>query len=598
MNEMNANLYNNFYLCLKKGRSYPQKTPCHAHTLHRLSPHLHLQTTTHIPMTYTIISALKETLTQSQNSQLKTENLEHCQEALHYLTQKLHINEFQAIVLSIVINNDEEIYTSEISSHLDISLLEFLLHTPDIDDLVNRKYLRRIIESDEVHPSYKIQKTAMDALMHNEDYTAPSRHCDNPIQFLISINTLKDSYHHIDMCDEEFQSELLLLTLENQHLPLCQAIKGMDIVDQVIYYQCVFNLFTNNKEVTELTGIAIRHYGPIYNSMMEAFLTVQFPLLTQGIVTFTNEEKTAIRLSPDICAYLQKEFHQFRMYQKSRKETKSKEDEPVHNLINYKSISSQNLFYNPTEAAAINKLTDALQVENFHQVQKRLQSHKMSPGLTCLFYGAPGTGKTATVYQIAHATQRHILQIDFAQIRSKWVGDSEKNIREIFAQYQLRCQEEEHLPILLINEADGLISRRIANIKYTHDKDENVLQNIMLEEMEQFQGILIATTNLQDNLDRAFERRFLYKIQFHQPTLDTQQKIWQSRFPEITPEEAHTLSQQYNFSGAQIENITRKHLIENALTGETTSLFLLQNYCNQEIMESQSNLKPISGFRR
>ncbi len=127
--------------------------------------------------------------------------------------------------------------------------------------------------------------------------------------------------------------------------------------------------------------------------------------------------------------------------------------------------------------------------------------------------------------------------VDLSETKSKWDGESEKQVKGIFDNYRelLQCTFPE--PILFINEADGLLLQRLnigkasCNISHTHNR----IQNILLQELERFKGILIATTNLTDNLDKAFEQRFLLKIDFPRPDAMVRQQIWLSKLPELNP---------------------------------------------------------------
>ena len=121
------------------------------------------------------------------------------------------------------------------------------------------------------------------------------------------------------------------------------------------------------------------------------------------------------------------------------------------------------------------------------------------------------------------------------------------------------------------------------------------MQNIILEELENLDGILIATTNLTCNFDGAFERRFLYKIEFNKPSIEAKSSIWKSMIPELNDSEASMLAERYDFSGGQIENIARKNVVDMILTGEEMSVESLCNYCNAEIMGKSTNRRPI-GF--
>ncbi|MDR0823373.1 MAG: hypothetical protein LBN20_06320, partial [Endomicrobium sp.] len=126
------------------------------------------------------------------------------------------------------------------------------------------------------------------------------------------------------------------------------------------------------------------------------------------------------------------------------------------------------------------------------------------------------------------------------------------------------------------------------------EKSENTIQNIILQEVENLDGILIATTNLTQNLDKAFERRFIYKIEFHKPSLDARKHIWQSIIPTLSDTDAQSLSHSYDFSGGQIENIARKRTVDNIISGEEPNLDKLISFCNEEMFD-KSVVKKI-GF--
>ena len=124
------------------------------------------------------------------------------------------------------------------------------------------------------------------------------------------------------------------------------------------------------------------------------------------------------------------------------------------------------------------------------------------------------------------------------------------------------------------------------------------MQNIILQEIETLDGILIATTNLTSNLDDAFERRFLFKIEFNKPNTEVKTKIWTSMLgDDISIEDAHRLANNYDFSGGQIENIARKCAIEYILSVEKATFDELNEFCKQEFLNSKRERKPI-GFIR
>ena len=104
----------------------------------------------------------------------------------------------------------------------------------------------------------------------------------------------------------------------------------------------------------------------------------------------------------------------------------------------------------------------------------------------------------------------------------------------------------------------------------------------MLQEMETFDGILIATTNLINNLDAAFERRFLYKIKFEKPDIEAKGEIWRSLMPMLTKDDAKMLASEFDFSGGEISNIARKCFINELLFDSSTSLEQIREVCSQE----------------
>ena len=256
-------------------------------------------------------------------------------------------------------------------------------------------------------------------------------------------------------------------------------------------------------------------------------------------------------------------------------------------LKNHDSIKEKSLFFNTSEQEQIERLTSLLSTENLPSVQERLEEQGMRKGFACLFYGAPGTGKTETVLQIARQTGRDLMQVDIAGLRDKWVGESEKNIKEVFARYRNLCQTCEVMPILFFNEADAIINQRTENVEHSVDKMDNAMQNIILQEIEDLDGILIATTNLTSNLDRAFERRFLYKVEFHKPDTDVKTKIWRSMLKDISADDARQLASHFDFSGGQIENIARKRTVDYILSGKFASLDEIEGYCRAELLSGK-----------
>ena len=178
-----------------------------------------------------------------------------------------------------------------------------------------------------------------------------------------------------------------------------------------------------------------------------------------------------------------------------------------------------------------------------------------------------------------------------------WVGESEKNMKKIFDEYATACKEFSETPILLFNESDALINKRI-KIGTSVDSMQNALQNILLQELENFEGIFIATTNLLGNLDEAFNRRFLYKLQLNKPEYETRKKIIESLLPHLTNDEINELAKDHELSGGQLENIYRKSEMQSILKGSYPEFSELKKMIEQELISNKVSRIEIKGFNQ
>ena len=267
-------------------------------------------------------------------------------------------------------------------------------------------------------------------------------------------------------------------------------------------------------------------------------------------------------------------------------------EEKLADVLSHEKLTKKQLFFPKDIQRQVDELASFLQTDNYQKIHDRMKENGFRCGFACLFYGSPGTGKTETVYQLAQQTGRDIMVVDVPQLKSMWVGQSEKNVKALFDRYREQVKRAKLTPILLFNEADAIIGKRKNGAENAVDKMENSLQNIILQEMEQLDGIMIATTNLQENMDKAFERRFLYKIKFEKPDAKVRKQIWQQMIPEINEPDAARLAEAFDFSGGQIENIARKYSINSILHGDIDNpLDILTSYSNEERIQAQTGRK-------
>lgn len=257
----------------------------------------------------------------------------------------------------------------------------------------------------------------------------------------------------------------------------------------------------------------------------------------------------------------------------------------IKQLVSHEKVMPKRLFFEPNLQRQLSMLTESLREEHYAQLRGRLQEKGLPTGVAALLYGLPGTGKTESVWQLAQQTGRDILHVDISATKTCWFGESEKLIKEVFENYRHLCGQSKLKPILFFNEADAVFSKRKDANSSNVAQTENAIQNIILEEMERLDGILIATTNMADNLDKAFERRFLFKIRFDKPSLETKSSIWRDKLPTLQEAEANKLASRFDFSGGEIDNVVRKATMEEILQGTTPTLEHLITLCEEERIE-------------
>src|SRR5262245_61159033 len=185
------------------------------------------------------------------------------------------------------------------------------------------------------------------------------------------------------------------------------------------------------------------------------------------------------------------------------------------------------------------------------------ERHASGRGLTFNFAGLPGTGKTICAEAVAHALGMKLLVVDYAEAESMWVGETPKNISRIF-----RSAADQDA-VLFFDEADAIATRRSTGGMLPHDREMNLTVNVLLRELEAFNGIVIFATNLAANFDPAFERRIRTHVLFEMPGLEERAKIWRlqihpTKTPLASDVDFKRLAERYAVSGGDIKNAVIK----------------------------------------
>jgi hypothetical protein len=206
-------------------------------------------------------------------------------------------------------------------------------------------------------------------------------------------------------------------------------------------------------------------------------------------------------------------------------------------------------------------------------------------GISALFAGISGTGKTMSAEVLAHALQLDLYRIDLSSVVSKYIGETEKNLRRIFD------AAEASTVILLFDEADALFGKR-SEVKDSHDRYANMEVSYLLQRMEAYQGLAILTTNLKDSLDTAFLRRIRFVVKFPFPDATQRQTLWQKVFPSQTPTHAldfHKLAK-LNVAGGNIRNIALNATFMAASQGEPVQMRHLRDAAYSEYTKLEKTL--------
>lgn len=510
------------------------------------------------------------------------------------LAKKYGFTPMQSYIIAIIIDQGNEINSREIANVLSIPNAVMMRHEACLEELVQRRVLRKVkgFRSRGIY-NYELRPDARKAFCENmalDDVLPTEITVDS---FIKELNTTftdaeEEFIDKDEMCDR--LSEIL------------EKYASLNVVKMIVDYQLDPNsqyilLALLNKSCEDESASwplfelnEIISDSRLANRIARSIFGGSHELVRKDVIEFVSEDGMAGIDRIVLSSESKKRFSEEMGF------VYKEVVQNIKGLTHADSITQKSLFYNNRETTEVNRLRELLTSEHFAEVQQRLEEAGMRKGFACLFYGSPGTGKTETVLQLARQTGRDIMQVDLSTVRSKFVGETEKNVKSIFEQYRRAVSLGGNSPILLLNEADAIICRRSTNTERAVDKMENAMQNIILQEMEKLEGILIATTNLTDNMDSAFARRFLYKIRFDRPSAETKSAIWQSVMPQLSENEAMTLASAYDLSGGQIENIVRKQLVDYVISGKGVTLDKMHEYCRTELTGDYTRRQAI-GFK-
>ena len=535
----------------------------------------------------------------SKKSELDEKIISSLKSDLKIVSTYLSVEPREALFFSVILNinfDGDNANFKDLFRHFNIPSIQMISEMDCIDNLVNKGYLVKRNGRDrnnEVHTNkYFMVKSKLSKAI------VKGLPCPTFDRYTIDTTTdlLEKIYEHIsarledNISIEELEVETTKLVNEFPDFIFFNTIKKYELSfeESIFYYYVIW------KSILGIQGISP---NPLVNSITDTSReSVKF---TQGLFNGVNTLISAGLVESRNSGFM----NDIEFYLTDKSVGLLENDSIIissgsisrNDTIKADTIATKPLFYNEKEKEQLTNLTGLLLEEKYAELKQRLNSKNLPLSLNVLLYGGPGTGKTESVLQLAKSSGREIIKIDISSTKSKWFGESEKLIKNIFTDYKEYAKKCDLTPILLFNEADAILSKRATKTDSATQKTENTIQNILLEELENFEGIFFATTNLVQNLDGAFDRRFLYKVEFTKPQLEQRIAIWESKIPDLTSDVYENLANQFEFSGGQIENIVRKCEINQVLYNSLPSFETIQSFC---LSENNEQVKSGIGFTR
>ena len=545
-----------------------------------------------------LINAINLIYKEAEDKELSPENLTNLKPHIKIVANYLGVTQHQAFFFSVILINSfsgDTVSLHEIGRHLKVNTAQLINYVDDLAKMETKGILlskpkRSSYSSIISNKEFIIHPDIVNAiLLHNECPKIQKRKITNLLDALGEIYELMDRLDDNEISLTQYNESLSDFCIQHEKIEFFKKIKiiGLtnDEISVLVYMIWKALSGSTSVDIERLVKNIIEH--PSYrmkflfglksneNKLTKHELVDLVPSRFMNDIELKPSNKLADILKANGIPF---EFEQSRQ----------------NGIITPGSIGEKTLFYSASESNQINAVQSMLDEENYRALMERLSSKKLPVSMNILLYGAPGTGKTESVLQLARMSGREIMKVEISQTKSMWFGESEKIIKKVFTDYTKYAEKCSKTPILFFNEADAILGKR-NDLNGAVSQTQNTIQNILLEELENFKGIFMATTNLANNLDAAFERRFLFKVEFQKPSIESRTKIWMNKLSFLNEADASVLAQQFELSGGQIENVVRKSEIDFILQGQEVNLEKLQRFCDEETISGKAGRMPI-GF--
>jgi SpoVK/Ycf46/Vps4 family AAA+-type ATPase len=500
----------------------------------------------------------------------------------------LKFNQIELMILAIAYN-----YTKEGRCITVKSIWELLQHNVDydqldamVDELVKFNILEQHKAGNRVSNEWEfgpmIRRRIMQAIREDDTKVMAGL---KPVGLSEMLEYARQKLYDYDTLNsQDVQDELSLLAKLNPELTLIKyLLKGAHVVEQFALLGICTSYYTDQ---SSFAVHYINNYLQYCRSEQNIFSGhihqgTWWPMKQELIVlkgeNFMGDDysleltaKGAEKFLPELPEEFAARKQSLRMVPKLPKGTLMPEQ-----------IKKVSLLFDEEMMPVIKDLRALVKPSFFRNYKKTLDPSDRMRGITVLLHGHPGTGKTELALQLARESKRPLVEVNVASILSKWVGESEQNTRKLFRDYDQLMEQGQREPILFLNECDALLTRRM-EVGHSVDKMNNTMQNIVLDELERFRGILLATTNMTQNLDAAFERRFLYKVMFRKPSHELLVRLWKLSIPRLKEADAKMLAVRFPFSPGEMRNVARKVKLRMLLGNGSAYLDTIIELCQEE----------------
>lgn len=536
-----------------------------------------------------------------ENSHLEKEKLKSVREEVVKLRQYLGTDDnLQTYLFSIIfmrVIEDLTIDISRIMNYLDIKLKDNI----HVVDAIDKLFEKKLLKIDEVRRggithavicNYTIRKKVLQAILSSKSLNQLLLNEQNDIFGFLKEVSVAVGRRLSSNEKNELYELVEIIEAENSHIECIQKLIKMSIGVEfrTFIYELAHEYVDELGKTTNLKTKLFFVFG-----VREGLILLKDFIDNQTVIQHLNlvevsggdfADDVEVRLSEHALNLIFGKEANLLIFKNTLDKSVQTDEMSLPELYFDEEIKEQIDF--------IEKITDK---SNFQTLQSKLIEKGMLPGIVILLYGEPGVGKSAVIRAIAQKTGRKIMEVSGSQ-KDKYYGETEKRTKELFDNYNSVCsQNKDDFPIMVIDEADQMITRRLSNTNEQSENTSNAQQNIILTALERNRGIIFLSTNLVGNmLDAgALERRINFKVEFKKPSEETTYKVWKSNLSFLEDDQIVYLNKKYKFSPGQINNIQKKVIFDEVIEKQPVSYEKVVKFCTAEMGITDNKIKSI-GF--